>query len=587
MRPTSPTSSTHRERSGSALLGQPAAPRHAATLVEALARAAAEIPDQPFLHLLDGRNVPTTWTYGDVQRRASGVAARLVAAGTVPGDRVVLLLPNGEDFVFSFFGAQLAGAVPVPCSPPARAADAEDHLANLRPVIASAGAAAVITTEALAEAAASHYGDDGARPIHLAEALTSTEAIDLGQLPAPPTAETPALIQYTSGATSEPRGIVLSHGSVLANVDGIGRALELGPEDVGVSWLPLIHDMGLIGVLLNSLYWRFPVYVMRPESFLIRPVRWLEAMSTFGGTLTAAPNFAYQMCVKRVRDKQLATLDLSRLRIALNGAEAVDDSTLREFAERFGPAGFDERAFTPTYGLAENTLAATFQALDRRPAVEDVDPATLREGALATTVPAGTEGARRMVAVGTPIAGVDVAVVDASGEVVPERVVGEIVITASPSLMSGYHGEPDASAVKIRAGRLHTGDLGFVTGGELYIAGRLKEMIIKRGRNYYPADVESLAAKGAGLDAAAVIAFAAWNAATATEDLVLLAETPDHGDEEATADASRALNSELLASLGIRADLVEFVAPGALPRGEDGALARRACRGWWTERVTA
>ncbi|MGM0575758.1 MAG: AMP-binding protein [Myxococcota bacterium] len=544
----------------------------ATTLVAALEDVAREEGDRTWIHLLDARNVVTPLSFGEVRDGAARLAADLVARGVSRGDRVVLLLPNGPDFVRSFFGVQLAGAVPVPFAPPAMNGDADKYLANLRHIVESSAPALILTTGRWAETIPQAFGAD--RPVALAEQL----GVGDGPAPAaprPPSADDPALIQYTSGTTTVPRGIVLSHRAVLANLHGITEALGLTREDMAVSWLPLIHDMGLIGVLLTSLYRRYPIAVMQPEAFLIRPWMWLEAISDLRATITVAPNFAYKLCTRRVSERRMEGLDLSTWRVALNGAEAVDDETVRAFEEKFAAAGFREDVFVPTYGLAENTLAATFPPLSSPYATVDLDAEALRDGRVVRAQP-GAEDAKRAVSVGVPMAGHEVAVVDPDGEVVEEEETGEIVVH-SPALMDGYAGEEAATREKIRGGWLHTGDQGFVSGGRLYISGRLKEMIIKRGRNYYPCDVERVASAVDGVEADGLIAFAAPNPKDGTEDLVLVAETAATGADERKR-IDQGLNSELLGGLGIRADRIVLVSPGSLPRMDDGGIARAACR---------
>ncbi|HEY3352654.1 MAG TPA: AMP-binding protein, partial [Polyangia bacterium] len=330
-------------------------------------------------------------------------------------------------------------------------------------------------------------------------------------------------------------------------------------QDVALTWAPLVHDMGLIGGLLTSLYWRCPLHVMPPQTFLMHPDRWLKNISRFRVTLASAPNAAYQLCVKRVQDRHLEGVDLSCWRVALNGAETVHPSTVEAFCARFAAAGFSRRAVVPSYGIAENTLATACPTLD--------EPYRTRP-----------HGGVPVVSVGGPLAGQELAILDGAGAVVGEDQVGEIAVRG-PCVMSGYHGDERATRRAIDArGWLHTGDLGLVAGGELYITGRKKDMVIKMGRNYYPSDVEGALAAFPGLGA--TLAFAAPNLADGTDDLILLAESAPQG-AEAEVKLGKAINAELLGRLGIRADTISLVAPGSLGGAADGG--RRALRDGWLE----
>jgi acyl-CoA synthetase (AMP-forming)/AMP-acid ligase II len=527
-------------------------PPHQPTVVHALAAAAEQSPERVALRLLASKGEPEILTFADLWRDARRFGARLGALGVTPGAPVVLMLPPGRDFVAAFFGVQLAGGTPTPLAPPFRLDNAEPYLASLAPILADSQADTVITSAAIApyvEAAAL------GRCVVAAEFTAAHPDEHSLALPEP---EHTAVLQYSSGPCGEPRGIRLSHRAVMANIQAIGSALKLTPDDVAVSWLPMFADMGLIGMLLSGIVWRFEHCAMTPEAFLLRPARWLDAITTFRATLSCAPNFAYKLAARRVRDEDLAKLDLSCWRVALIGAEAIDGDVVDAFQERFAPAGLRPRAMVATYGLAENALAVTLgtpgEGLARR--VIDGEP---------------------VVSSGRPMVGQEVGVFSSLDRPVAPGSVGEIRVR-SATLMDGYHRAPAATALTMRGGWLHTGDLGALIDGEIYVTGRLKPMVIKRGRNFYAADIEGIAARAAGLPVDAVVAFASANRDAGTEDVVVMVERPEALDADALSDAAAEINAALLQGLGIRADQLVLLEPGTMLRGADRDAARRACQ---------
>ncbi|MBI3072174.1 MAG: AMP-binding protein [Deltaproteobacteria bacterium] len=482
-------------------------------------------------------------------------ASALLSRGLGAGDRVLLLLPSGEEFVAAFFGALMARTVPVPCVFPVVLGDPKPLLANLAPIVASARPRLLITLPQVAGPAAesimSNVGGTKAVLIpemaHATPRAASLPEIDENDL---------ALIQYTSGPLGEPTGVALTHNNILANIDGIASVLRLSDADIALTWVPLVHDMGLIGMLLTSFYARAQLFVMPPQVFLMRPHAWLRAISDLRATLSAAPNAAYQLCVRRVTDRHMEGLDLSSWRLALNGSEFVQATTVDAFAEKFGRVGFRRSAFYPLYGLAENALAATCPDLER-----------------AFVVSTSGDGATPVVGVGRPIRGQEVAIVNDAGEVAREREVGEIIVRG-PSVMRGYFNNEPATARVLSGGWLYTGDLGFIEHGQLFVVGRKKEMVIKVGRNYYPRDIEEAAESVAALEGGRALAFASPSATEGTEDLVLIVESRAL-DEAARRQLTLDVNGALLANVGIRADRVVPIPPGRI----SGASHRAAIRG--------
>ncbi|PJB40481.1 MAG: hypothetical protein CO108_14675 [Deltaproteobacteria bacterium CG_4_9_14_3_um_filter_63_12] len=551
------------------------------TLPALLADAASRQGDALFARFMDGGAQDVTLSFAGAWQGARRVARALGTQDLKAGDPVIVLLPTGPEFPWAFFGVQLVGAVPVPYPAPflARGDEREVYLEGLAKVVDHCQAKALITLQGLCEFVAPLTE----RCESLAAILASERLDEAGNNDAEVLDRAHpdglALLQYTSGPAHAPHGVMLSQRGVLANVYGIGVALGLGPQDVGLSWLPLFQDMGLVGALLVSLYWRYPTHYMRPESFLLRPQLWLQAISELGVTLSAAPSFAYRMCVRRIRDKQMEGMDLSRWRVALNGAEPIDPEAAEAFVDKFAAAGFRKDAMRPAYGLAENSLAVTIARREAPWRVEDSNSIALTTHAPALEPPTG-----RFVSIGVPLPGQAVAIVDADGQQLAEGCVGSIVID-SPSAMLGYLRDEAKNAAALQGGWLHTGDLGFIADGELFIVGRSKDLIIKRGRNTYPEDLEDVAAQILGIETESLVAFAVPNAEAGTEDLVLLIES-EVGAQDSR-ERTKTLDTALLAHLGIRSDVCVWVGSGTLVRDLDGRKLRQQTRSAYLRGVQA
>lgn len=536
------------------------------TVVAAL-EAAADTRE-PLLTLHGGRR-PEAHDPRALLQGAFCVGGWLQAMGVRPGDRVPILLPTSADFVHALLGTMLVGAVPVPLATPMTFGGVGRYLQNLAAVVEDADARCLVTSARLRDAAA----EEPRLAARLRNVLVPQERGAPGPprcRPAPLDPSDAALLQYTSGTTGRPKGVVISHRALVSNAFAIAHGLSLGPEDVGVSWLPMFHDMGLIGVLVTALCHPYPVHLIRPESFVMQPRRWLTLLSQVGGTVSAAPNFAYDLCATRV-DAPALEADLARWRVALNGSEPVHPETVRRFGARFADHRFPSDAVMPVYGLAESTLAVTFPCLDRKLESLRLDRGTLAAGRTVRTVEGA--GGLEVVSAGRPVAGASVRIVHA-GAVTAERVVGEVQ-TTGPSLMDGYFRNGPASADAVQDGWLRTGDLGFLDGGRLFLVGRAKEVIIKGGRNYYPHDVERIASGVSGAEGAAA-AFARPNPDAGTEDLIVVVEARDRSPEGRERIAREA-RGELLAVLGVKADQVHVCPFGAIPRTTSGKVRRAAC----------
>ncbi len=559
---------------GPALLesADPNSPPHE-TLLGALD--AAVDSGAPFLTLHQGRQ-RTELTYRQAREGAWRVAAALRSRGIRRGDRVALLVPTSALFVEALLGSMLAGAIPVPLASPMTFGGVERYLKNLTVILKDAGAEWLVTYPRIKEAVA---GDDTLRAL-LGNVITEAD-LD-GAAPIDPrsallSGSDIAFLQYTSGTTGKPKGVMISHRALVSNTYAIARGMSQTADDVGVSWLPLFHDMGLIGALLRSICHPGPLHVMPPERFIVKPIGWLKLMSEVGATLSPAPNFAYDLCTARIAE--LEDLRLDRWRVALNGSEPVHGPTLSRFFEKFGPVGFAPSAMMPVYGMAEATLAVTFSPVGRGSATLGVDRRTLEEQG--RVLRSNAPDARAAVSVGKPLAGTRVSIVDEHGKQVEAGVVGEVRV-AGPSLMDGYFRNDEASAAVLKDGWLSTGDLGFIADGTLFIAGRAKEMVIKAGRNLYPYDVERVVGELAGVRLGGVAAFGRENESTGTDDLVVVAETSET-DPTGREALTRAIRGEVLAVLGIGVDDVRLWPVGAVPRTSSGKIRRKECARLVTE----
>jgi len=552
-------------------------PAAAATLVEVLDWYSANQPDRVHLRLLGDDGQEEAITYADLRASAVRVAGGLVSDGLSPGETVALMLPTCVAYFEAFMGVLLAGGVPVPIYPPARPSQIEDHLRRHARLLSNAGAALLIT-----DAPSRRVAHLLRSAVGTMRAVATVETLSAGGggggggggdlvRPAP---EAMALIQYTSGSTGNPKGVVLSHANLLANIAAMGQAAEATPEDSFVSWLPLYHDMGLIGAWMAPLCLGMPAVIMSPLAFLARPARWLAAIDAYRGTLTAAPNFGYELCVRKVTDTEIEGLDLSSVRMALNGAEPVAAATMESFAHRFARCGLHPEALAPVYGLAESALALTFPPLGRGVLVDAVDAASLRRTGQAVPAAAGQAATMRVVACGRPLPGYEVRVVDDAGRELGERTEGQIEFRG-PSATSGYYRNPQATATLFHDGWVSTGDLGYETGGDLYVTGRSKDLIIRAGHNLHPEELETALGDVPGVRKGCVAAFASPDPKRGTERLVVIAETHETDDS-----AREEIRSRIVAAtadlLGTPPDEVVLAAPATVLKTSSGKIRRAA-----------
>ena len=511
-------------------------------------------------------------SYERLLQQAGSIALRLARSGVGRGERVALLVPEAEGFVPSLFGIAMAGAAAVPLAPPLSMTQLGASLESWRRMARLAEVRGVVTTSRLRPLLGTL--PDGARSIRgvwaWEELAREPEGFCADVRP-----EAAALVQFTSGSTSHPKGVVLTHASLGANVEAITGpcGVDAREDDVGVSWLPLFHDMGLIGVVLSTVHRRRPSVLLPPLLFLKRPAEWLRAITRHRGTVSFAPNFAYDLCVRRASRAVIEGLDLSSWRVAGCGSEPVHAPTLEAFASAFAPAGFRREAFLPCYGLAEHTLAATF----RRPAeplrVDSVRADALRQERQARACAADDPAASRFVSCGRPFPGHEVRVVDGRGNALPERHLGEIQLRG-PSVMAGYERDPARTAQVLDHGWLRTGDLGYLAGGELFPCGRLKELIIVHGRNYYPTDLEWMAAEVAGVRRGSVAAFGVAGA-DGEEQVVIVAEARGRlARAEEDSALAAAIRKRVQENTGLHLHDVVIARRGVIPRTTSGKTQR-------------
>jgi acyl-CoA synthetase (AMP-forming)/AMP-acid ligase II len=504
--------------------------------------------------------------------RARRFAMLLDQRGLKAGDRVLLSLSSPHHLLSCLLGAMCRGVITVPLQT-AEEFRSPDLFRDRVAAVMDDCLPRLVVVQDREQWNRVMQGQRQHAPVMAADGGRAVESLVLDSRCCFP--DTPAVIQYTSGSTGRPRGVVITHGNLAANARAIGISSGATLEDRVVSWLPLHHDMGLVGALLFPLFWNIPTHIMSPLAFLRRPVSWLRAVHALRGTMTVAPTFAYALCARKIPDSQLRGLDLSSLRVAFCGAEPIDPGVLEAFCRRFSPHGLPGSGVFPVYGLAEATLAVAFPTPGEEPYVDYVDREALFSQGRACPAPRGSSGAAGFVSVGRAVAGHRLKVVNPrNGEVLPERRVGEIRVRG-PAVSPGYF-HPRGGDAGVAGGELRTGDLGYLADGQLFVIDRLKDLLIVAGQNYSPADLERCAGATRGLRAGRVVALSLPGAED-TEELKLVAEL-----DAASWRTQRAIREELTWRIhdyfGLNPTQVLLAPPGALPRTSSGKLRRRACR---------
>ncbi len=481
-------------------------------------------PDQVCLTLLHSGQPDRPVTWGELAQAAAGYARAYAAAGIVPGEVVILILQHGLDLAAAFWGAVLHGALPSIMPFLTEKLLPERYRQDLAALVSVTRPAGVVTYPEFAPEVRGALVDGGpVRALLVSNQVQPVEDVDLLSLAGRQRGvDDLVFLQHSSGTTGLQKGVAITHRALLNQLDSYRQAIRLTQDDVIVSWLPLYHDMGLIAGFLMPILEGVPLVLMSPFDWVKAPARLMQAVSRYRGTLTWLPNFAYNFCAQKIRDSQMQGVDLSSWRAVIDCSEPVHESSLRMFAERFAPYGLRRAALAASYAMAENVFGVTQAGIDGPLVIDEIDRLALQEERVARP-PEGGRSALRMVSCGRPIPGTQVKVVDAEGRELPERHAGELALRSN-CMLAGYYNRPDATAAAFRDGWYLTGDLGYMAGGEVYVSGRKKDLIIVGGRNVFPQDLEALAGEVDGVHPGRVVAFGVENEATGTEEVALVAE---------------------------------------------------------------
>jgi 1-acyl-sn-glycerol-3-phosphate acyltransferase len=562
----------------SSTFGLPSVPAagQARTLIEVLEWHAANHPGRLHLTVLqDDAAVLGTLTYGELATKARNVARGLIARDVAPGDRIALMLPTSIDFFIAFFGILYAGAIPVPIYPPMRLSQLEDHLRRQTTILRNAGSCILITMpegRRLASLLRTQIETLNAVAC-VADLEASASSLDL---PHPSGSDSIALIQYTSGSTGDPKGVVLTHANLLANIRAMGSVVEATSADVIVSWLPLYHDMGLIGAWLGCLHFAARLYAMSPLSFLVRPESWLWAVHRFRATISASPNFGFELCLNKIADADLEGLDLSSLRWVSNGAEPVSAQTLRRFIDRFGNYGFRAEAMAPVFGLAESSVGLAFPPPGRGPIIHRVNRDRLSAGGVAEPADPKDPRPLEIVACGQPLPGHEIRIIDEAGRELGERREGRLEFRG-PSTTSGYFHNETKSRELFHNGWLDSADRAYMAAGDIFITGRIKDIIIRAGRHLYPQEIEEAVATIPGIRKGGVAVFGETDQTSGTERVVVLAETRE--TEPSVRAKLQARAHEIVTDVaGTPPDEIVLAPPRTVPKTSSGKIRRSAAK---------
>jgi acyl carrier protein len=554
-------------------------PDQAKTLTEALEYHVERQPDRINVHFFEGESL----SYRALWEGALAYAAQLAGAGLAPGRTVAIMLPTSKEYLFCFYGTLLAGGIPVPLYPPARLTTIEDHLTRHVGILKSAGAAIMVTIPE-------------AKPIAwLLRAQVETLRAVLvpadfaaggkGFAPVRGAGGQIGFLQYTSGSTGQPKGVVLTHANLLANVRAMGKGARATSADVFASWLPLYHDMGLIGGCFATMVLGFPVVLMSPLAFLARPSQWLRAIHRHRGTISGGPNFAYELCLRRIPENELEGLDLASWRFAFNGAEPVSPETMTQFEERFAKYGFRQNVIAPVYGLAEASVGLAFTPPSEPWQVDQLDREHFSLTGEARLATEDDPAPLKVVSCGTVLPDHDLRVVDAAGLELPDRNEGQLQFRG-PSATSGYYRNPQATKSLFDGEWVNTGDRAYLSEGRLYITGREKDIIIRGGRNISPYELEEAVGDLPGVRRGCVAVFGTADKSGGTERVVVLAETRER-DAARHAELKGKINELALGLIGAPVDDIVLAPPHTVPKTSSGKIRRVAAREYYERGPTA
>ncbi len=547
-------------------------PHSAKTLVDVLNWHVKNHPDRPHVRLYSDEGDGEVLTYRQLGEGAQAVAAGLQEKGLLPGDTVSIMLPTGQEYFFTFWGILLAGGIPVPIYPPFRLSQLEEHLRRHSTILKNCGAKMMILVPE-----ARRFGQFLKAQVETMHTLTTVQELtSSGAIYKKfnPSMQDIAFIQYTSGSTGNPKGVMLTHANLLANIRALGEAVQVKSTDVIVSWLPLYHDMGLIGTWLSSIYYAALIVIMSPLGFISRPQRWLWAIHRWRGTISAAPNFAYELCLKRLTDEDVQGLDLSSWRAACNGAEPVSPNTVENFCRQFGRYGFRREALMPVYGLAECSVGLAFPPLNRGPIIDRINRDDFANTGHAIPSAGTDDNVLQFVACGRPLRGHEIRIVDAAGRELPERYEGRLHFRG-PSATAGYYHNADETKKLFQGDWLDSGDMAYIANGDVFITGRKKDIIIRAGRNIYPQELEEAVGMITGVRKGNVVVFAAADKANQTEKLVVMVETREDDQQKLNA-LREEINAVAMDLVGTAADEVVLAPSGTVLKTSSGKIRRAA-----------
>ncbi len=552
------------------------------SLIDVFLRQIQEQPGQlAYTFLKDGEVETTQLTYGKLGTRVQAIATHLQSTLS-SGERVLLLIPPGLEFVTAFWGCLCAKVIAVPAYPPRR----NQHLERILAIVQDAQPSLILTVSDLLESLRSKFPDSPLSQLRFLTIDTLPDHLASDWQPVAVSPDTLALLQYTSGSTGLPKGAMVAHDNLMHNCQLIQNAVELSAENRSVSWLPPYHDMGLINGLIQPLYTGCSSILMSPTAFLQKPIRWLQAISTFRATHSGAPNFAYELCVQRIRPEQKETLDLTSWKVAFNGAEPIQAHVMERFADAFGDCGFQKQAFMPCYGLAESTLMVSWQPIHQAPKSVTVSTPNLADGYIELVSNRSTDSTQSLVSCGAPATDLTVRIVNPqTGQRCAAGTIGEIWV-AGASVTQGYWQQPELTQKTFQAYLsdvkegpfLRTGDLGCLLAGELFITGRLKELIIIRGRNYYPHDIERVAENShPALQPQSGAAFSVTM--DGQEQLIVIYEVNrSYLRKLNVAEIAKAVRQAVSVQFELAVHTVVLLRPNSLLKTSSGKVRRLACR---------